>query len=228
MVCFQSGKKKKQKTATCFEFNSCHLNPSSHCTWMNMRHRQHSHQKLSPSGFRLSCFLWTCFIRSGNPLNYEAKWWFKLLGLVWGRWPVMLRERELFSQSMKPPAKSKSPASLFVAAVANAPLISSPLCLMWRTQDHWEDGRVPAVSLPQCAWTCLKTAAIRCAIPRKSLGFCHMLQKGSMKWNINDFQRLDTRVVENIVSEVQLPLPRPGWLLWDHSQVIYPLWFPMS
>ena len=67
--------------ATCFEFNSCHLNTSSHCTWMNLRQRQHSCQEMSPSGLELSYFLGTCFLRSRNPLSCEVKWWVKLLGM---------------------------------------------------------------------------------------------------------------------------------------------------
>jgi len=66
--------------ATCFEFNSCHLNTSSYCTWMNLRQKQHSCQEMSPSGLELSSLLGTRFLRSRNPLSYEVKWWVKLLG----------------------------------------------------------------------------------------------------------------------------------------------------
>ena len=44
--------------------------------------------------------------------------------------------------------------------------------------------------------------ANRCAIPRRVFGFCCMLLKVNMKWNINDFQRLDSRVIGKTVSDL--------------------------
>ena len=63
------------------------------------------------------------------------------------------------------------------------------------------------------------SAANRCTIPRRVFGICCMLLKVSMKCNIIDFQRLASRVIEEIVSEVQLPMSWLGWLLCDHFQV---------
>lgn len=57
------------------------------------------------------------------------------------------------------------------------------------------------------------SAANRCTIRRRVFGVCCMLLKVSMKCNIIDFQRLASRVIKEIVSEVQLPMSWLGWLL---------------
>lgn len=103
-------------------------------------------------------------------------------------------ERELFSHSMRPLAKSKLLSRLFLALVAKAPQISYPLLMNGKSPGELGDEGIPicifaAVHLDEG----LKdSAANRCTIPRRAW-VCHMLLKGNMKWNINDFQRLESK-----------------------------------
>ena len=130
--------------ATCFEFNSCHLNTSSHCTWMNLRQKQHSCQEMSPSGLELSSLLGTRFLRSRNPLSYEVKWWVKLLGMDEEYGPTDCRgtlEQESFSHNKSPPgAKYKSLSSLFLAACGQCYPNQLPTCLGWMEEPGRTEG----------------------------------------------------------------------------------------
>ena len=128
--------------ATCFEFNSCHLNTSSYCTWMNLRQKQHSCQEMSPSGLERTDFLGTCFLRSRNPLSYEVKWWVKLLGMdeEYGLTDYGgTLEQESFSHNKSPPGQriSHFPAS-FWRSVANAN--KSATHLPWLNGRSWTEG----------------------------------------------------------------------------------------
>lgn len=174
--------------ATCFEFNSCHLNTSSHCTWMNLRQRQHSCQEMSPSGLELSYFLGTCFLRSRNPLSCEVKWWVKLLVMDEEYGPTDCGgtlEQESFSHNKSPLGQRTShfPAS-FWRSVANAVQISYPPALVeWKNLEELRDWGIPI-----CVFTAVHLGkdledftANRCAIPRQDFGFCCMLLKVNMK-----------------------------------------------
>lgn len=150
--------------ATCFEFNSCHLNTSSHCTWMNLRQRQHSCQEMSPSGLELSYFLGTCFLRSRNPLSCEVKWWVKLLGMDEEYGPTDCGgtlEQESFSHNKSPLGQRTSHFQPLSGGLW--PMLSkSATHLPWlngRTWKNWGTGAFPSVCLLQFIWVkTLKTS----------------------------------------------------------------------
>lgn len=170
--------------ATCFEFNSCHLNTSFHCTWMNPRQKQDPHQEITPSGFGLSDFLWTCFRRSGNPPAMKSsgglnRW---AVCMVWGIQSSDYGgalERELFSHSVRPLAKSKLLSRLFLALLAKAPQINYPLLMSGKSLGELGGGAIPI-----CIFAAMlldkvfkDSPANRCAIPRRGLGLSYVAKR---------------------------------------------------
>lgn len=133
------------------------------------------------------------------------------------------RNHFLITRALLGQSTSHFPAS-FWQPVASAIQISYPPALVeWKNLEELRDWGIPI-----CVFTAVHLGkdledftTNRCAIPRRVFGFCCMLLKVNMKQNINDFQRLDSRVIGKTVSEVQLPICWLDQLLCDHSQVTY-------
>lgn len=141
------------------------MNTSFHCTWMNLRKKQHSHQEISLLGFRFSYFLWTYFIRSGNPPSYEVndglncRMQYEEYGP--GEWQAL--EKKLFSHDRKTQAKRKPLSSVIWAVAASA----SQICYLFLLN-----------GIPICVCAAghfgknlEDSAANRCTMPRKGSAF---------------------------------------------------------
>lgn len=141
------------------------------------------------------------FYQKWESCSYEVKWWVKPLGIPHGmrntvRWLWgSIRKGIVFLEHEASGKEQSTFQTLSGSCGRSTPNQLPPF-------DEWEEperaggavGGFPSVSLLQCAW--IKTSKTLLPTGVQYQGgtwVCHMLLKGNMKWNINDFQRLESK-----------------------------------